>query len=146
MAKKSSLTKTKKTGQAPKKKMGRPRKEVNWEEFDKLCAIQCTEEEIAAWYDMTIDTLNARCKEEYGQTFSEVYAQKRQEGFSSLRRYQFKRATGGSDTMLIWLGKQYLGQKDKHELGLPDLVKIMVVYGDDAKTDSEAEEAAPETS
>lgn len=144
MAKKSSPTKTKKTGQAPKKKMGRPRKEVNWEEFDKLCAIQCTEEEIAAWYDMTIDTLNARCKEEYGQTFSEVYAQKRQKGFSSLRRNQFKRATGGSDTMLIWLGKQYLGQKDKHEVGLPDLVKIMVVYGDDAKTDSEAEDAPPE--
>ena len=146
MAKKSSPTKTKKTGQAPKKKMGRPRKEVDWEEFEKLCAIQCTEEEIAAWFDMTRETLNEKCKEEYDMTFLALFGQKRQKGFSSLRRNQFKRATDGSDTMLIWLGKQYLGQKDKHELGLPDLVKIMVVYGDDAKTDSETEEAPPEAS
>lgn len=121
--------------------MGRPRKEVNWEEFDKLCAIQCTEEEIAAWFDMTRVTLNEKCKEEHGMTFLALFRQKRQKGFSSLRRNQFKRATGGSDTMLIWLGKQYLGQKDKHELGLPDLVRIKVVYDDDVRTDGEAKES-----
>lgn len=120
--------------------MGRPRKEVNWEEFDKLCAIQCTEEEIAAWFDMSRELLNQRCKEEYDMTFLALFRQKRQKGFSSLRRNQFKRATGGSDTMLIWLGKQYLGQKDKHELGLPDLVKIMVTYDDNIGADGKAKE------
>lgn len=129
-------------------KMGRPRKEVNWEEFDKLCAIQCTEEEIAAWFDMSRELLNQRCKEEYDMTFLALFGQKRQKGFSSLRRNQFKRATGGSDTMLIWLGKQYLGQKDKQELGLPDLVKIKVVYDDDVRADGKAKESgvAPEAS
>ena len=32
---------------------------------------------------------------------------------ASLRRKQTKRALAGSDTMLIWLGKQDLGQADK---------------------------------
>lgn len=95
------------------KKMGRPRKEINWDEFDKLCYIQCTEEEIAAWFGCSIQILKERCKEEFGLTFREVFEQKRKKGHSSLRRTQFKKATGGSDTMLIWLGKQYLKQTDK---------------------------------
>ena len=96
--------------------MGRPRKEVDWKQFDQLCAIQCTEEEIAAWFDMNLDTLNTRCKEEHGATFSDVYGQKRQAGKSSLRRKQYKAAMEGNPTMLIWLGKQYLKQKDRHEI------------------------------
>lgn len=98
-------------------KTGRPRKEVDWEEFDKLCRMQCTETEIASWFDMSIDTLNLRCKGKYKQTFTDVYAQKREAGFCSLRRSQFKRATEDeSDTMLIWLGKQYLKQQDKRDV------------------------------
>ena len=34
-------------------------------------------------------------------------------GRTTLRRQQWQRAEAGSDTMLIWLGKQLLGQKDK---------------------------------
>lgn len=37
------------------------------------------------------------------------------EGLASLRRRQFKAAQDGNATMLIWLGKQYLGQADKQE-------------------------------
>ena len=47
-------------------------------------------------------------------TFSEVYAEKRQKGRASLRRSQFRLAEK-SATMAIWLGKQYLGQKDQVE-------------------------------
>ena len=36
-------------------------------------------------------------------------------GRATLRRLQWQRANGGADTMLIWLGKQMLGQKDKVE-------------------------------
>ena len=34
---------------------------------------------------------------------------------TNLRQWQLKRARDGSDTMLIWLGKQLLGQSDKLE-------------------------------
>jgi len=37
-------------------------------------------------------------------------------GLASLRRRQFEAAQAGNATMLIWLGKQYLGQVDKQEI------------------------------
>jgi len=38
------------------------------------------------------------------------------EGLTSLRRQQFQTAMKGNPTMLIWLGKQYLGQTDKQDI------------------------------
>ena len=72
--------------------MARPRKEIDKEQFEKLCAIQCTEEEILGWFDITDKTLCSWCKREYGAGFSEVYAKKREKGKISLRRAQFKLA------------------------------------------------------
>jgi hypothetical protein len=39
---------------------------------------------------------------------------------ASLRRKQFEAAMNGNTTILIWLGKQYLGQRDKREMSGPD--------------------------
>lgn len=95
--------------------MGRPLKEINWEQVDKLCAIQCTGVEIANFLEVSVDTLTRRCKELHGVTFAEYFEQKRGSGRISLRRKQFEVAQGGNVTMLIWLGKQYLDQSDKVE-------------------------------
>ena len=97
------------------KKRGRPRVEIDWIEFDKLCKIQCTLIEIADWFKCSIDTIENHCKSEKKVLFSEYYKKKSTGGKISLRRAQFKAANGGNITMLIWLGKQYLGQRDKHE-------------------------------
>ena len=116
--------------------MARPRKEIDWDTFDKLCAFQCTEEEIAQWFDCTVDTITACLKRDKKSSFSEYYAQKRGKGRIALRRRQWHKALEANDTaMLIWLGKQYLGQKDKHEQsGDPDRpIKIIVEYEDDSK-------------
>jgi len=93
--------------------MGRPRIEIDWKELDKLCGLQCSLEEIAGWFDCSIDTIEARIKETHGMTFPEYFAQKRSSGKISLRRKQYETAMAGNPTMLIWLGKQYLGQTDK---------------------------------
>ena len=95
------------------KKMGRPRKEIDWDMFEKLCEFQATEEEIASFFKCSTDTLNTHCKQQYGQTFSEVFATKRKAGRISLRRWQWQKAARGSVAMLIFLGKQYLGQTDR---------------------------------
>lgn len=95
-------------------KMGRPRKEFDTNHFEKLCEILCTEEEIAGWFDMSVDTLERRCKEIYGETFADVYKKLSAPGKMSLRRAQFRLAEK-SATMAIWLGKQYLGQRDTIE-------------------------------
>ena len=90
---------------------GRPRKEIDQTQFEKLCGLQCTEEEILGWFDITDKTLCSWCKRTYGSTFSDVYAKKRETGKISLRRAQFKLAEK-SAAMAIFLGKNYLGQKD----------------------------------
>lgn len=97
---------------------GRPRKEIDFNELDKLCGLQCTQEEIAGWFDCSIDTIEARIKEAHGVSFPEYFAQKRSSGKISLRRKQYETAMSGNPTMLIWLGKQYLAQSDKMDQSL----------------------------
>lgn len=94
--------------------MARPLKEINKDQFEKLCYIQCTESEICEFFDVTDKTLNAWCKRTYdGQGFSEIYAKKRSIGKISLRRYQFQMAEKNA-AMAMFLGKQYLGQRDNY--------------------------------
>ncbi len=98
------------------RKRGRPpKKMVDWREFDKLCAMHCTQEEIYCWFDMDDKTLTARCKEEYGMPFSELFRIKRSKGKVSLRRSQMQNALAGGTAMQIFLGKNYLGQSDRPE-------------------------------
>lgn len=95
--------------------MGRPKIEINWIEFDKLCAIQCSLREIASWFDCSEDTIERRVKETHDVTFAEYFDQKRGKGKIALRRKQYDVAMSGNVSMLIWLGKQYLDQSDKQE-------------------------------
>ena len=96
-------------------KMGRPRKEINKTEFEKLCFLQCTEREVCSWFDVSDETLNKWCKENYdGRTCLAVFKEKRENGLISLRRTQFQLAEK-SPAMAIFLGKNLLGQTDKME-------------------------------
>lgn len=116
-------------------KMGRPEIKIKKEDFEKLCALQCTEEEIAGFYDCSVDTINNWCKKTYDETFSETYKKKSAKGKMSLRRYQFKLAERNA-SMAIFLGKQYLGQRDVIETGTPEeLDKVKELLG---KLDEEA--------
>lgn len=96
--------------------MARPKIKINWQEFDRLCAMQCTEEEIAAWFRCSVDTIDRACRRELRLGFAELFRQKRKLGYVSLRRAQFQAALQGNPTMLIFLGKHYLGQCEKAEL------------------------------
>lgn len=92
--------------------MARPLKEIKTEEFEKLCGLQCTKDEICGFFSVTDKTLESWCKREYGQGFSDVFRQKRGIGKISLRRHQFRLAEKNAN-MAIWLGKQYLDQRDQ---------------------------------
>ena len=96
---------------------GRPKKEIDKKQFENLCALFCTEEDIASFFECSVDTVNNWCKRTYKDengkemTFSDVYKKKNSKGKVSLRRYQFELAKKNA-TMAIWLGKQYLEQRD----------------------------------
>lgn len=91
--------------------MARPHKKIDQKQFENLCSLQCTLEEICGWFDCCTDTLEAWCKRTYKMGFSEVFRQKRGLGKISLRRHQWRLAEKNAN-MAIWLGKQYLGQSD----------------------------------
>lgn len=101
--------------------MGRPRKQIDKTEFEKLCFLQCTEREFCSWFDVSDETLKKWCKENYdGRTFLEVFKEKRENGIISLRRTQFQLAEK-SPAMAIFLGKNLLGQTDKMEQTVNDV-------------------------
>jgi ParB-like chromosome segregation protein Spo0J len=91
-----------------KKKIGRPRVEIDLELVEKLAHIQCTIREIAAILDIPPSTLAGR------EDFRTAYEKGMENGKASLRRIQFRLAEKNA-AMAIWLGKQYLGQRDIKE-------------------------------
>lgn len=98
-------------------KMGRPKIELDKEEFEKLCEIQCTKEEMANWFNISPDTVENFCKAEYSKTFSAAYKRFSSGGKMSLRRQMFRKAIERDNTaMQIWLSKQHLGMSDKSEI------------------------------
>lgn len=109
--------------------MARPKKEIDRKQFENLCGLQCTKEEICAFFEITDKTLDAWCKREYKESFSVIFSQKRGKGKISLRRNQFRLAEKNAN-MAIWLGKQYLDQKDKIE----DTTNISMEILDHIKT------------
>ena len=107
-----------------KNKGGRPKKEIDFEKIDALCAVFCNCKEIVSVlkaFDVkcSYDTVERRVKEQFNMTFAE-YVEQKQMAFAKpkLRKAQFDCALNGNATMLIWLGKQYLGQVEKQEINV----------------------------
>ncbi len=100
----------------PQNKGGRPKKEINYKVLDGLCKIQCTGAECSSILNISYEVLDVKLLEEQGMGFQDYWAIKSAGGRQSLRRKQFQLALKGDKTMLVWLGKQYLGQAEKHEL------------------------------
>lgn len=94
--------------------MARPRIDIDKKFFESLCALQCTLQEIASAFECSEDTIERWCERTYKRSFADVYREKRGRGKISLRRSQFKLAEK-SAAMAIWLGKQYLDQRETHE-------------------------------
>lgn len=90
--------------------MARPKKHIDMELVEKLAHIHCTQEEIAEVVGVSVKTLQRSAE------FCRVYKKGISSGRMSLRRQQWKTAEKGSVAMQIWLGKQYLNQKDDHDL------------------------------
>ena len=89
--------------------MARPKKyKLDTDQVTKLAAFGCTNVEIASFFDCSESLL---CK-----SYSRFLTKGREKGKIRLRQMQWKAAERGNATMLIWLGKQILGQTDKTEV------------------------------
>jgi hypothetical protein len=93
---------------------GRPKVHIDIGVAERSAAIGCTPTEIAAILGVARQTLYNRLKEE--PELQAVLDRGRDTGRATLRRLQWQAAEAGNTTMLIWLGKQMLGQRDRHEV------------------------------
>lgn len=84
--------------------MARPRMKLDKKLILSLAQAGCTDEEIAVHLECSPDTLTRR--------FADILKRGRSHLRMSLRRAQVKKALDGDNTMMIWLGKILLGQKD----------------------------------
>ena len=85
--------------------VGRDKKVIPPEEVYKLAQIGCKDKEIAEWFGIDSNTLR--------YNFSVELLKGRESLKHSLRRAQINVALNGNPTMLIWLGKNLLGQSEQ---------------------------------
>ena len=94
------------TIQSEVKKVGRPKLDIDPEQVTRLARLHCTMQEMADFFGCHRETLR--------ENFSPQIDKGRSEGNISLRRKQWQMAVEkGNVVMLIWLGKQMLGQRNE---------------------------------
>lgn len=98
-------------------KVGRPRADVDPRLVEQLASIGCSNKEIAAACNCSTDTIE--------RNFAAEITKGRENGKTRLRKKQIEVALAGNVTMLIFLGKNMLGQADKQEISGPDGTPVM---------------------
>jgi len=84
--------------------VGRNKTVIPEEEFLKLAELHCTWQEISDFYAVPVSTLR--------DNFADLYQKGTTKTKQRLRQAQLKLAMNGDRTMLIWLGKNILGQSE----------------------------------
>ena len=92
---------------------GRKPAQIDPNELEKLCSLQCSDEEIAAWFNVSVRTLQSRRKQ---PKFAKLMRRGKAKGCISVRRAQMRLLDAGNGTIAVWLGKVVLGQKDTMQI------------------------------
>ena len=95
-----------------KRKAGKPFTPIDYPQLIEMCGLMCTGEECASILGVSYDTLSRALKRDHGLTFPEFFRRHSVPALVRLRQAQFETATSGSVPMQIWLGKQWLGQRE----------------------------------
>jgi hypothetical protein len=88
---------------------GRKAVPIDLLDLEKLCSMECTDQEIAAWFGVSVRTIkNRRAQRKFGDVMRRGDAK----GRISIRRAQVRQVEAGNVAMIIWLSKSRLGQRD----------------------------------
>jgi hypothetical protein len=109
--------------------MARPKKKIDLGELEKLCSLQCTDEEIAAFLGVSTRTIERRRKVE---RFREIMDNAKAKGRISVRRNLFKLAGNGNVAAAIFkdvMSNEHSGPdgepiKSEHTLSVVDMRTI----------------------
>lgn len=112
-----------------KKKMGRPVFELNDKDFDVAIQLPMIKADICLLMGgCSEDTIERYVKKRFKKTFAELQSERRQHFRKNILGKQYEMAMKGNVTLLIWLGKQYLGQKDKQEISGDEEQPLTITY------------------
>ena len=87
---------------------GRPFKQLDAHKIEQMAMVGCSNEEIGLILGCSADTL--------ANNYSEAIKEGKAKRNYNLRKLQYEAAKRGNVAMMIWLGKQWLGQKERPEL------------------------------
>ena len=105
--------------------MARPRKEIDVDALEKCAQRQWSTEELAAFFNVSRDTLERR--------YAAIIKNARQNGKAKLRDMQWSSAEKGNERMQIFLGKIYLEQRE-----VTETKNDVTIYNEaEAKVDAE---------
>ena len=110
--------------------MGRPEKHFDWKVLDAILQFKASKRDCAELINISEDTIERRIKKKFQLTFSEYRDRKMAQPRHSIARRQYEIAMAGNATMLIWLGKQWLGQTEKQEIDQTTTAKIVIEQAD----------------
>lgn len=116
--------------------MARPRKEIDKQSVRKLACYGLTVSEIAEFLGVSEATIKRRCRKELEEGRAKLKA--------NIRIQQLQAAERGNVAMLIWLGKQYLGQRDYPVNITTDNTRIIIEHVEDANNTEDSRQADEE--
>ncbi len=106
---------TPKSGKTAKKEFS----EKDIEQIKVLARCHCPDSEIAAFMECGESTL--------ARHFGPLLKEWREAGKSNIRAKQYQMAMQGDRAMLIWVGKQILGQREKTDIALEKIPDHLMV-------------------
>jgi len=89
--------------------MPRPKVKIDLAELEKLCVMQCADDEVAAFFGVSTRTIERRRQV---KKFNDIMDRGKAKGRLSVRRHLFRLAGGGNVAAAIFLSKNLLGYKD----------------------------------
>ncbi len=125
------MTKPKTANQKSGVKRGRPPLDIDYDQVLTLSAQQNTEYDIAYKIGMTPEGFSRRKPKD--PELVQALEKGRALGRISFRQMQYKSAKDGNVTAQIWCGKQYLGQRDKHDVEQTGSLTVNIIKPDRSK-------------
>lgn len=102
----------------PERKGGRGRKKISISRVQKMFQAGCTSSEVCSAQAVCLKTMQDFVYEQTGMKLGEFKQFCAEQGNATLREVQYDKAVAGDNTMLIFLGKDRLGQSDRRDLNL----------------------------
>lgn len=102
-------------GLLPTRPPGRPKHPIDWDRVIKMTMAGASGASIAHELGLKPDLLYDRVQTDHGLDFSTFQTIHRMRGDDMLKLKQFELAMKGDKSMLIWLGKNRLKQRDRQE-------------------------------